>query len=115
MSTSKYQSTVVKLEKKVIIPVKKAIEKIDETTKEITDGTMSEEEGTKIIVNIKQRKAKTIKISRITFNKQVDMLKSKVEDHKITVKKFKDKVTDLRGHMTISLTGYQDKFKTITN
>ena len=42
------------------------------------------------------------------------MLKKRVESKKITVKKYKDTVTKMRGKMTISLTGYQQQVKEIT-
>ena len=81
---------------------------------EIENGTMDEVKGTEIMVNIKQREAKIIKIGRKTFETQVDILKKKVEEKKITVKKYKEKVTKMREHMTISLESYNTQMHEFT-
>ena len=81
---------------------------------QVKEGTITVDKGTEMMVNLKQRKAKVIKIGRKTFETQVEMLKKKVETNTITVKEYKDTVTKLRGKMTISLSGYQTQVQEVT-
>lgn len=96
----------MKLKKTVVVTKREYEAKKIEIKNQMEAGTIEVDMGTQILVNLKQRKAKIIKIGRKTFETKVSMLKKKFESKKISVKKYKDRVTKLRSHMTISLGGY---------
>lgn len=64
---------------------------------------------------MKQRRSRIVKISKKTFNRKVDKLKTKLKENKISIGKYRSTVWKYRSHMTIDFTTYQTRIQWITS